>query len=193
MKDNITLKEMVDTFIEEKRKYYTDYIEDMKIKAKQMSYEDYLNVVISCYPEHKWHFTKYNKLYVLKDLKEHLEEIKKQVLNKKSFDELLKLINRIKIEYVGELTIYDTALSLGVYLGYYPDKIFMHAGPKKAAKKIYGGQYTSTVKYLIKPYGLQYIDVNDLPKEFNELKNKPYLVEDCLCFIYSRYFKDNNE
>lgn len=192
MKANITLKEMVDTFIEEKREHSINYLEGLKRKGREKSYGEFIKIALTCYPDHKWNVEKYGKGDAFRQAAIHLRAKEKNILNSKSFDELLKYINDIRIKDFGDLAKYDTAIAFGSTIGKLPDKIFMHAGPKKAAKYIFGNKYSSIVKYLIRPNKIQYIDVSDLPEEFNELRNLPYLIEDCLCFIYSTYLKENN-
>lgn len=192
MDGNVTLKEMVDTFIREKKEYYTNYLEELKRKGREMSYGEFIKIALTCYPDHKWHIGKFGKEDAFRQVAINLKAKEKKILNSKTFDELLIHIDDIRIKDFGELAKYDAALAFGSTMGKLPDKIFMHAGPKKAAEYIFGNKYSSTVKSLIKPKSIPYIDVCDLPEEFNELKNEPYLIEDCLCFIYSTYLKEKN-
>lgn len=95
-------------------------------------------------------------------------------------------INQTDIKGFGDLAKYDAAITFGCIIGKFPDKIFMHAGPEKAARFIFGNKYAESLRYL-KQSGkiLPYIDVKEFSQEFNALKTTPYLIEDCLCYIYS--------
>lgn len=193
MEGNVTLKKMVDAFIKEKKSDCITYLKELERKGREQSYEEFIKVALTCYPGHKWYIKKFHKEEIFREVAMYLKTKEKEILNSKTFDELLKHINDIGIQDFGDLAKYDAAIAFGSTMGKLPNKIFMHAGPKKAAKYIFGNKYSSIVKYLIRPNRIQYIDVNDLPEEFNELKNLPYLIEDCLCFIYSTYLKENDQ
>lgn len=182
----ISLDQMVDEFITEKKASSIDYLEDLKQKGKKLSYGEFIRIAVSSFPEHKWNYEKYHKEESLKEVALNLKAKEKQILNSKTFDELLIHIDDIKVKDFGVLAKYDTALSFGLFLGLLPDKIFLHAGPEKAAKHIFGNKYRGTAKHL-RRNRIPYIDVKDFPAEFNQLKPMPFLIEDCLCFIYQRY------
>ena len=112
---------------------------------------------------------------VLKLAEEKLLKNLKQIQSTKDFDELYNLLKELlsEIKGIGELYIYDTALRIGAYLGYEPDKIYLHAGTLEGAKKL---RVNTKHGYILK---------KDLPSEFNKLL--PREIEDCLC-IYKDEF-----
>jgi hypothetical protein len=71
------------------------------------------------------------------------------------------------IHDIGPLTIYDTALRIGAFLGLEPEFIYLHRGTRDGARAL----------------GLDvrrdFLSVRDLPTPFQRLK--PYEIEDCLC------------
>ena len=189
MQIKFTLKEMVDSFIKERRQECINYLEELSQKGKEKSYDEFIKVALTSYPEHKWYVERFGNEKAFREAAILLKKKEKEILSSEIFDDLIKIINDLKIVNFGELSKYDTALAIGAYIGKLPDKIFMHEGPKKAAKFIYGNSYNDKVRYLIRPNRIQYINVEDLPEEFNELKESPYLIEDCLCYIYSTYLR----
>lgn len=98
-----------------------------------------------------------------KSLLEALPDLKKL----KSFEELYNAVEARKIEGVGELTVYDTALRIGWYLKIEPEKVYLHCGAKKGAKNLGVGEGEKT------------ISADKFPSDFH--KFKPYEIEDCLC------------
>ncbi len=51
-----------------------------------------------------------------------------------TFDELHTLIAGYKTDGVGELTIYDTAVRIGYYIGLSPGSVYLHAGTRVGAR-----------------------------------------------------------
>lgn len=118
-----------------------------------------------------------NKLKRLKEeLLKHMGEIEKC----QDFEELINTVEKYtkNIEGIGKLTIYDTSLRIGFFLGIYPKKIYLHAGTRKGALHLLGKEKIKGRKFLLK---------EELPKEFRELE--PYEIEDILC-IFKDKFKD---
>lgn len=91
----------------------------------------------------------------------------------KDFDQLMGLIQP-KLRHIhplGELTIYDVAHRIGVYLGLHPERVYLHRGTRDGAKALgFDGKQTS-------------IDMRSLPREFFRLR--PDEIEDCLCIYKS--------
>ena len=54
----------------------------------------------------------------------------------KTFDELYKEVEKLKINGIGDLTIYDTATMIGCPNQVYPDKVYLHAGAAAGAKAL---------------------------------------------------------
>jgi hypothetical protein len=87
----------------------------------------------------------------------------------KNFDTLHTLVEQQigDIPGIGRLTIYDTAQRIGVYLGFEPELIYLHAGVVEGAKAL--GLDVS--KHVLMR--------QEMPEPFYRLK--PYEIEDCLC------------
>jgi predicted nucleic acid-binding protein len=90
-----------------------------------------------------------------------------------SFEQLHDLVRSTidPIPGIGELTVYDTALRIGAYLGLEPEVVFLHAGTREGATALGIPRRTAAVR------------LADLPPPFRRLR--PREVEDCLC-IYKR-------
>jgi hypothetical protein len=99
---------------------------------------------------------------------------KKAIKKTRNFGELIVLVGCLleSVKGIGELYIYDTSLRIGSYLGYLPEKVYLHSGTRKGARKLgFKNKYV--------------IEMNELPKEFQQLD--PFEVEDILC-IYKKKF-----
>jgi hypothetical protein len=101
----------------------------------------------------------------------------------KSFHELWLLLYMLlkpvdgstnPVKGLGHLYIYDTALRLGSYLGFAPEKIYLHAGTLEGAKKF--GFISGSKAWL---------ELDDLPEDLQNLPANE--VEDILCI-----YKDMN-
>lgn len=92
----------------------------------------------------------------------------------RSFEELHRVVQQTagEIKGIGPLTVYDTALRLGAYVGFYPQKVFLHAGTTEGARRL----------------GLNYqrraVPMAELPSALQRLK--PHEVEDLLCIYKNR-------
>lgn len=55
-----------------------------------------------------------------------------------SFEELFERIDELisDISGLGELTVYDTALRIGAWLGLCPQRVYLHAGTRKGAARL---------------------------------------------------------
>lgn len=72
-----------------------------------------------------------------------------------------------RMKGIGELTIYDTAHRVGIYLRKEPEYVYLHAGARAGARA------------LGLPVDPGYLRISDVPKELRHLK--PSEIEDCLC------------
>lgn len=75
--------------------------------------------------------------------RDKIKELKDESSKAKNFHEILTILTfneeNNKFQHVvgiGELTEYDIALRIGVCLGIYPEKVYLHAGTRKGAKKL---------------------------------------------------------
>ncbi|WP_147292620.1 hypothetical protein [Undibacter mobilis] len=65
-----------------------------------------------------------------------LQSVKDRIRNASDFKALhsiIKLETRT-VEKFGPLAVYDVALRIGVYRGFYPEKVFLHTGARRGAK-----------------------------------------------------------
>ncbi len=88
-----------------------------------------------------------------------------------SFEELWSLVKGTigAIHGIGDLTVYDTAVRIGFFLGLEPEVIYLHAGTRKGAAALGLGR------------GKQSIAVSELPQELRKLT--PSQIEDFLCIF----------
>ena len=95
-----------------------------------------------------------------------------------SFHSLWLLMNRLikPINGIGELYVYDAALRIGAFLKLYPEKVYLHAGTRTGAKRL-----------KIKKSNKDWIELDELPKEFQELPMNE--VEDILCIYKDDFMK----
>jgi hypothetical protein len=93
----------------------------------------------------------------------------------KTFDDLFDLVEHLSgsIPGIGELAVYDTALRIGVHLGLTPERIYLHAGTRKGARRL-GLDVAGPT-----------LEVTGVPEELQALT--PREIEDVLC-IYKDAF-----
>lgn len=106
--------------------------------------------------------------------------------NTKSFTDIYGMVKACKVQGIGPVTIYDTALRLSAFRGFFPNAIYLHAGVAIGYKNLTGNIPTS----LIIPYTqdfktmfnglLAYETVNFLCLYKDELKD-PTLSVDSQC------------
>lgn len=183
-------KKLVDKYTKENRKKDEEYLENLGKKLRQTNFKDFIEKnVMTSYPEHKWFILRYRKGRFLKEASDHILSKEEEIRQVKNFDDLILLIDDITVPYFKALTKYDTAIVIGKAIGKMPNKVYLHAGPEKTCKKLFGEDYNKKVKYLKDRESLPYIDVKDFPTAFDSLKSTPDLMENCLCYIYSNYVK----
>lgn len=92
-----------------------------------------------------------------------------------SFDQLHSIIALTigRVDGVGELMIYDTALRIGARLGVAPERVYLHRGTRHGARM------------LALNWRAPHLGVGELPRALQGLK--PHQLEDCLC-IFARDF-----
>lgn len=91
-----------------------------------------------------------------------------------TFDQLLHLITEQlrDISGIGELYYYDTAFRIGVYLGIYPTRVYLHAGTRAGARRLQPPV----------DYRKDALNIGELPSDLR--RRPPYVVENILC-IYA--------
>ena len=111
--------------------------------------------------------------------------IKNDIKNAKSFEDIFnKIAIAIKnTKGVGEVMHYDTALRLGANLKKYPDRVYIHAGPRIGLKNLIKSKDKNII---IK--NERSIDKSDLPYPLD--KEIPIYIEAILC-IYKDCFKSD--
>ena len=99
----------------------------------------------------------------------------------KSFHELWLLIREtlISVRGIRELYIYDTALRIGAYLNFFPDRVYLHRGTLEGAKAF--GFVTKKQEWL---------SLDELPKSFSELS--AHEIEDMLCIYKNEQLPPKN-
>ena len=186
---NTSLKIMVDDYMNLKMQEDINYVKLYKTKSKELNYEDYVDYAVVFRPDHMWFLESFCLENDLKLAALYIKANENKINNYKSFDEIIKFINIAEIKNFDELSQYDKALAMGIYLNLMPDKVFMHAGPRNALKYIIGTEYNSKIETLKGTNKIEYINICNLSIEFQQLKDNIYLVENCLCYIYSRLKK----
>lgn len=93
-----------------------------------------------------------------------------------TFDDLYKLLYQLKIHGIGALTVYDISVRLGEYLGFEPQKIYLHAGTRVGVEKLVGNVIGDTIRK------------NQLPIDFSVSNLSCYELEDLMC-IYKYILK----
>ncbi|MDU4847514.1 hypothetical protein [Clostridium sp.] len=185
----LTLAKMIDSFNTNEKKNIINYIAGYKRKSEKISYDEYIKWALVFAPIHKWYIEAFNYEKEIQKVYKIITEDKETVKRYKSFDEILMYMDTINVDGFGELAKYDTALAVGISLNLMPDKVFIHAGPRHVLKYILQNKYGRLVKRLNNSKQMEYIDIENLPNEFNQFKHNVYLIEDCLCYIYSNYLK----
>lgn len=91
-----------------------------------------------------------------------------------SFGDLYDLIRGVsaRCERIGNLTTYDTALRLGSFMGLRPERVYLHTGTRKGARRL--GLATRGTS----------LPMDALPKGMHELE--PWEAEDVLCIFKRR-------
>ena len=95
-----------------------------------------------------------------------------EILECKDFDTLHALVkSKLQIPFAGELYWYDTAFRIGISMGIFPQKVYLHAGTRMGAITL--GIYEK---------GKEILEMSDLVKKYPEFtKMKAHQIEDFLC------------
>lgn len=102
------------------------------------------------------------------------------VLHCESFHDLFLIVERAigQIPGIGELMVYDTSLRIGASAGLQPDRVYLHSGTRKGAKRL--GLPTES----------KWLFPTQLPQELQTLS--PCQVEDLLCIYKDRLDSDRS-
>ena len=95
--------------------------------------------------------------------------IEDRIETAKSFSTLHNVIKDAasELKHIGRLTVYDTALRIGIKLGLDPDHVYLHAGTREGAKF-----FNVDTKE-------EHLPKSSFPVELDKLE--PYEIEDLLC------------
>jgi hypothetical protein len=93
----------------------------------------------------------------------------RQLRTASSFDQLHSILKVAKINGVGELTIYDSANRIGLFLKIWPDRIYLHAGTRIGLRNLMG-----------KAKG-PYVYKKSLPKDLQQSSLSCSAIENLLC------------
>ncbi|HEY8890894.1 MAG TPA: hypothetical protein VIM70_11625 [Clostridium sp.] len=187
---NASLENMVDDYINIKMQEDINYVKLYETKSKELNYSDYVDYAVVFCPDHMWIIESFRLKNALKSAALYIKANENKINSCKCFDEIIYFLNMAEIKNFDELSQYDKALAMGIYLNLMPEKVFMHAGPRSALKYILGTEYNLKIETLKGTNKIEYINICDLPFEFQQFKGNIYLVDNCLCYIYSRLKKN---
>jgi hypothetical protein len=163
-----TLAELVAEFLEQdgccprgEMKMFTGLKIEAAISKAALARDDSGNLF-----SHQWHF--FNHPEIPPKAESILLASVNELLACKDFDALHALVkSKLQIPFAGELYWYDTAFRIGISMGIFPTKVYLHAGTKAGAMAL--GIYK----------GNGILKMSDLPAELQKMK--PHQVEDFLC------------
>jgi len=118
---------------------------------------------------------------ILSDFGEILVSIENKINDISDFDSLISIIDKHKINGVGEMLVYDVALRIGHYKRIYPEKIYLHRGTRVGVENLLGRKvYQNTILK------------EQLPEPFKSCDLTASQLEDFFC-IYEDIFSNNNK
>lgn len=105
----------------------------------------------------------------MEEMRAALPRIKKKLVESADFAALFAIVEGAVggICGIGKLTVYDTALRLGAYLGKRPQVVYLHRGTREGAKALGIGCERRV------------LETKELPEPLRELE--PHELEDLLC------------
>ena len=115
----------------------------------------------------------------LKKFSRSLIKRKRAIIKSRSFSLLLCILKSARKKGIGELTIYDTALRIGISKNIKPNEVYLHAGTKKGAQIL--------LKSRIRTDSLT---ISELPTSFHALSVSCVHAEEILC-IYKDALKNS--
>jgi hypothetical protein len=98
-----------------------------------------------------------------------------------TFDEILEIVESVKLTGIGKLVYYDTAERIGYYKNCFPEKIYLHAGTRTGIRNFLGDK---------KIRGKKFIHLSELPNELQSLNLNASEWENIFC-IYKKSFEVN--
>jgi hypothetical protein len=115
------------------------------------------------------------KNQTLSEFADNLNIHRSEISHAASFETLIQIVRDCRINGIGELAVYDTAVRIGAYLNLSPQRIYLHAGARVGADALIPGNNSDI------------IEKHQLPLEFQSDDLSCYELEDMLC-IYKRNF-----
>lgn len=114
----------------------------------------------------------------------YLDKRKEDIKRCETFDEIMQIVYECRQEGYGynfnSLSIYDTAICIGVYFDLLPDKVFLHRGALVGAINLLGKDTVKKrQKLFMNDKDFPYLEVEDFPTEVRKLK--PHHIENFLC------------
>jgi len=119
----------------------------------------------------------------LEDFSNTLLTMESMIQKCKEFDILFEIVKSCKIRGIGELTIYDTALRIGIFLNVMPTSVYFFRGAREGVMLLFNKGYLIDVKSKNLVITLL---VSNFPTEFNHLE--PFQIEQLLC-MYKKDFE----
>ncbi len=106
----------------------------------------------------------------------NLSKKNKELCETLDFESLLGIVESCKVKGIGELACYDTANRIGCKIGVFPDKIYLHAGTREGAERLFGMRIKK-----------KFIEKSELPEPFKSSELDCAELEDVLCIYKLRF------
>lgn len=122
------LKQLVQQFIDEYRP------DEQRSAATIQASTDIEDAIVKSTARIKTHQRQSNE--TLEEWTSALKQAANQLTNAKDFDDLFRIAKEVgdPIWNIGPLAVYDFASRISIYLKIPPQRVYLHAGPAKAAK-----------------------------------------------------------
>lgn len=116
---------------------------------------------------------------VSKQVRDNLLKRINDVLQARTFDDLIAVVSQCKVRGFGELSIYDTAMRIAAHMNIHPDKVYLHAGASKGMEILEEKGYVQV--------GIsqrKVVDMVQMPSSMQKLGAAE--TEHCLCSMKER-------
>lgn len=119
---------------------------------------------------------------ILERFQRNLRAVEAELQNSNEFNSIYDLVKKQKVDGIGPLATYDTALRIGAYRRALPKMVYLHAGTRKGVKNL-AKRFSDPG--LMKASNGETILVGELPPPIGDLE--PWEIEDFMC-IYKNDF-----
>ncbi|WP_340201926.1 hypothetical protein [Ascidiimonas sp. W6] len=109
-----------------------------------------------------------------------LNEQKAAIAQVQTFKELLQIITKNTVKYIGPLAHYDTAVRIGAWLDLSPEYIYIHCGTKVGAERL-----------LKRKIRTPFINISELPSPFLQARLTNDELENLLCICKDCFLDEN--